>query len=192
MKYIIFSGTTGSGKDTIINRLHEDLKNLQIEPVKRAWYYTTRKVDRKGENPNRKDKISDEEFNEKVSKGEIILDHKNSNYQVGYPSEILNEKSGIIIFNIAVWAAKQLQDYALQNDGRAVTIFLDAPKEQRIGRIKHRDGLSADESVIFKVENDITKSEHATGYNLVVQNKDGDLEKNYEIILSKVKEFLNA
>jgi guanylate kinase len=165
---------------------------LKIEPVKKAWYYTTRKEDRTGESANRQEKLTDTEFNEKVSKGEIIFNEKNSDYQVGYPTEILNEKSGVLIFNISTDAAKKLERQAQKNNGQVLTIFLDAPKEQRVERIRSRDGWVIYEPAEFKVENDVTKSEQSNEYHLVVENKDGELEKNYETIFNRVKEFVNV
>ncbi len=71
-------------------------------------------------------------------------------------------------------------DYILRNNPNCVSVFVYAPLEQRIERIKKKDGITADaaESKIVK-----TDKRRANYYNFYTNREWGDIS-NYELAIS--------
>jgi guanylate kinase len=190
MKYIIFTGTSGSGKDSIIDHIVERAEAKKPGQVRKAWYYTTRNYLRSGEKKDHRF-LTDEEFNNKLDKGEIIFPAKNADYQVGYPFEEL-DNNNVVVMNINADAARELKAKVESKGGQVFMVYLDAPKEQRIERLRFRENMLLYEPVEEKINNDIVESglEKHGDFNLVLENKDGFLETNKNRVWEAVEKFI--
>lgn len=190
MKIIIVAGPSNAGKDAVIDFMLEELNKENPGSVSKSRYFTTRKEDRSGEV---KDEyfLTDEKFNEKVKKGEIVFKGLNSDYQVGYSAKEF-EKTENVLVNIASKFVKPFKKYVKEKGGHTFSIFLWAPREVRVQRHMRREGYVIYEPSEFKVDNDITTEtlESAQGYDLKLENSEGEFEKTMEQIMPKVKEFL--
>lgn len=194
MNYILFTGTTAAGKDIFIEDVFERTKKDYPEVnITNAWYYTTRNELRPGEKRDHRF-LTDAEFDEKVKNNEIFMPGKNAGYQVGYPMPKKDPERGIVVMNIMPEGAREMKVLAEKAGGKCLMIYIDAPKEQRVERIRRRESWLIYEPAEYKANNDITESgfEKYPDYDLHVENKDGDLEKNKEIIWKKTKEFLDT
>jgi guanylate kinase len=191
MKYIVFTGTTGAGKDELISYVLSKAKSKYPEKLEKAWYYTTQNP---GERPGEASYdrfITDEKFNQLNGENLIFAAAQNSHYQVGYP--LLESKADkVTILNINPKGARELKQKAELLGGKVLMIYLDAPKQQRVERIRFRDNQLLYEPVEEKVDLDVVKggAEAHKDYDLIVENKDGDLERTKDIVWGKIEEFL--
>lgn len=188
MKSILISGSAGAGKDTIIEQLYRDLQAQNIK-VEKAWFYKTRKP-RPGEDPNSPEWITREEFERKLANNELVFPGENAGEKVAYGKDWFRKSADVLIFNIMPSAVEKLKELSVTAGGQAYSISVDAPRQQRLERVRHRENYLIYEPAEYKLENDIAKEYNKSDFDLVIENPDGEFEKTYENIFNHVKEFL--
>jgi len=197
MKYIITTGPTAAGKDDLMDAMAGELKAEGIDAYK-PWYYTTRKELRPGEQPGDKHLLSDKEFEAMRSRGEIPYPMENAGYQIGYPQTEL-EKGEVVVMTLSGVDARRQRDKVREQGHEAFMIYLYAPKEDRIERIRHRGGPDGQMTLIYepafeKVNNDAERADldSYADYDLRIENKEGKFNEIFAEIMPKVREFVHA
>ena len=168
----IISGPTGSGKDSLIERLGRRL------PLERIITTTTREK-RPGESEgNPYDFLSREAFDSSVEKG-IFIEHSVNENGAAYGvtsdelNRVINQKHRIGIWQTD-WKGVQSIKRLFPNIS---AIFISSPLDVLERRIRSRDTLK-DESY-FLERMDYTKEwlKHTDIYDYVVKNEQGKLEQ---------------
>jgi len=189
MKNIIICGPTSAGKDTVIEEILKETNQLYPGKVTKGIYYKTRKI-RDGENDDGHF-ISDEVFNDKLARNEIIFHIDVDNYQVGYSADEF-EKSEVVVVNIDDRLGRELRDLIKQKGGQSLTIFLYAEPEIRKARFMSREGWLFPEPAEYRMEKDASdpNPESHADFDLIIENKEGQLSETMKEIMPKVKEFI--
>ena len=154
MLMFILSGCSGAGKNTTINKLMEENKQVDL-----FTSFTTRGMRENETQGNPYFYYSLEEFEEKDKQGVIIeKEFIHGNYY-GTSYEILEEKlknNKVLIKDIGVEGTLNLQE-KLKDRVNIVPIFLDVPKKELIKRITLR-GESKDRVKVRASRFDYEKS----------------------------------
>src|ERR1043166_4741274 len=155
MKLITVSGPTAAGKDTLVDAILAEANRETAGNLANIPYYTTRKILRPGEvkSPYH---ITEQEFEEKVRKGELLFWDQNADYRVGTAINELGKNENQII-NVAPQFVENLRKFMSERQGKVFSIALTAPKEQRIERIRLRESWLFSEPAEHKVEQDIAR-----------------------------------
>lgn len=175
---ILISGCSGSGKNTIINKLIENNSNLvQLKSC------TSRPKLERDEEKNPYIHISKEEFEEKIKNNELFeYEEVHGNYY-GILKETINDvikSEKDYIKDIGVLGQKNMVN-RLGNKVKIVSIYLDVPKQELIERLKLRGEKEIEKRLArFDFEN-----AHRPNYNLIIQNN--DLDKTIQIIENLIK-----
>jgi len=193
MKYIIFTGPTASGKDTIMDAAVTEFNKVQPKSLEKAWYYTTRKDIRPGEKSTDEPFLTEEEFDTKLAKGEILLPNKKEKYRVGYPMLDL-KKPGTTVLAFNAENGRKFKAIIEEKGGEVLMVYIYTKPDEQIRRIMGREGLlfeemAADKAAKDNVENDPEKHRD---YDLVIENKEGELERTKEIVFGRIKEFIES
>jgi guanylate kinase len=130
---VILSGSSGVGKNTIINRILEDMNNVELMPT-----MTTREK-RPGEEPGKPYIfVSKEEFERMIEGDELVEYQIVHGFYYGTPKKIINEKfkgNKVLIKDIDVDGTQNL----VKSIKNVITIYLKPKsKEQLIERLKGR------------------------------------------------------
>ena len=180
--FVILSGVSGAGKDTICKELKKRMNNLEGLPS-----YTTRaprKDDIAGVTYNF---VTKEEFEEMIKNNEFYeYDIHHQNYY-GTSRKILKSKleSGkIIIKDIEVNGTENLIKL-LKDDTRMVTIFLRVPKEELRRRLHKRIDKLSDEEIELRLSRLEFEESKMNIYDYVIKND--DLEKTVAVIENIIK-----
>ena len=191
MKAIMVSGPSGSGKDVIIDSIVSEINRERGQVLEKPLYFTTRKP-RPGEQIN-SSFLTEEAFQQKLKAGEIMFPGENAGYHVGYPKPKNLATDKILIYNILKEGAESLKAQIELEGGEVLMVYIHAPKEMRVERIRRRDGWVIYEPAEYKVENDITSDnpKEFSNYDLIVENKEGDLEKSIQIIKDRITKFIS-
>ncbi len=131
----ILSGCSGAGKNTVINEVMKENKNVDI-----FTSITTRQMRPNETQGNPFFYYTLEEFNKKDEQGLIIEKEFIHGNFYGTSYEILNQKlalNKILMKDIGVEGTLNLQE-KLKNKLNIITIFLDVPKKELIKRITLR------------------------------------------------------
>ncbi len=194
MNIITISGPLGAGKDTVIEQAIAVLVKEYPEKISKALYYTTRKL-RPGE-VNGRDiySCSLEDFESLKNNGQMAYSVEiqgDTPYYNGCTFKEL-EKSEIVLMNTTKEGAKVYKNLAEQNSGKALTVFITAPHEQRRQRIQLREGILFEEMVDYRLERDPSKetAEIASEFDVVVENSEDQVEKTVGTITAEVRKFL--
>ena len=180
--FVILSGVSGSGKDTIKKELMKRMDNVESLPS-----YTSR--------PKRPDDVegktycfvSKEEFERMIHDGELYEYDVHHNNYYGTSRKFLNEKmeSGkIIVKDIDVNGTEHLLEL-LKNDMKIVTIFLRVPKEELKRRLKERSDKPSPEEIMLRLNRFDYEESKLSLYDYVIKNN--DLEKTVQIIMTIIK-----
>jgi len=179
---IIISGTTCAGKGTVISKLLEKNKNLNL-----ATSYTSRPM-RAGE----KDGvdyyfITREEFEEKIKK-EDFLEYAKVRYgeYFGTPKrevKELLEKGKDVILEIDVQGAKQIKELFPET----ILIFILAPSMEEVKRRIKARGKENNEQIIDRFQTAYNEINEIPKYNYVVVNDivEKAVEKIEAILISE-------
>ena len=165
---IIISAPSGSGKTTIVNRLQEKMPGLV-----RLVSYTTRKQ-RKDE-VNQKDYIfiTEEEFKEKIEKGDLLeWEEVFGNYYGSSEEQLVEalEKSDDVILSIDVKGAREVR----KKYPESISIFIMPPSVDELAtRLKKRDTdeESAVSTRLKEAEREMAASDE---YDYLIVNEDLD------------------
>jgi len=170
---ILISGCSGSGKNTVINKLIENNSNL----VQLKSCTSRQKLERDVEKCPYIH-LSKEEFEEKIKNNELFeYEEVHGNYY-GILKETINEvikSEKDYIKDIGVLGQKNMVS-RIGNKVKIVSIYLDVPKQELINRLKLRGETEIEKRLArFDFEN-----AHRPNYNLIIQND--NLDKTVEII----------
>ena len=191
---IVISGPSGAGKDTIINKVVEDEKNIWV-----SVSATSRQI-----RPGEKEGVnyfyfSKEEFEEKIKDNYFLEFAKYAENYYGTPKEKIIEKleeGKDVVLVIEIEGAKKIKELVPE----AIFIFIMPPSEKELlKRLKNRKTEEKDKiierfNIAYKEINEVTK------YNYVVVNDklDEAVEKVKAIIkaekcrVDRIEEMLVA
>ena len=170
---ILISGCSGSGKNTVINKLMENNPNLNFLKA-----CTSREKKERDEGKSPYIHITKEEFEEKIKNNELFeYEEIHGNYY-GLLKETINDvikSDKDYIKDIGVLGQKNMTS-RIGNKVKIVSIYLDVPKQELINRLKLRGETEIEKRLArFDFEN-----AHRPNYNLIIQNN--NLDKTVEII----------
>lgn len=182
-KMIVICAPSGTGKSTLINRLKNDLPQLE-------WSVscTTRPI-RSGE-VNGKDYhfISKEDFEDQIQKDQFIEWAKvHSNY---YGTSKLFVSKGLqegrkMLFDLDVQGADAMKRIYGKD---AQVIFIEPPSVQELEkRLRHR-GTDSDQVINERVENAKKELARKNDYDFLIMND--DVEKAYQLFRQAVERIL--
>lgn len=182
-KMIVICAPSGTGKSTLINRLKNDLPQLE-------WSVscTTRPI-RLGE-VNGKDYhfISKEDFEDQIQKDQFIEWAKvHSNY---YGTSKLFVSKGLqegrkMLFDLDVQGADAMKRIYGKD---AQVIFIEPPSVQELeNRLRHR-GTDSDQVINERVENAKKELARKNDYDFLIMND--DVEKAYQLFRQAVERIL--
>lgn len=162
---IVLSGPSGVGKNSVLSRVMKARKNLRL-----SISYTTRKP-RKGE-VNGEDYyfVTEEEFMDAVSKGEMIEYAKYCDYYYGTPRRKVEEEleaGNNVILEIEVQGGEQI----INRCPEAVSIFIIPPSvDSLFSRLKNRalDSTNVMKQRLAESERELHFARH---YNYIVVNE---------------------
>ena len=176
MRFVIVTGVSGAGKDTIKKELIKRMEDIISLPS-----FTSREPRPGEEEGVQYHFISKDEFKEKIKNGEFYeYDLHHENYY-GTSKKLMNEKieSGkIIVKDIEVNGTENLIK-KLGNDTKLVTIFLKVDKEELKNRLINRGDNLSEADMQLRLESKIGL------YDYVIKND--DLEKTVQIIMTIIE-----
>lgn len=172
---ILLSGCSGSGKNTIINRLLERNPNLKY-----LQSCTSRAKEQRDEQTHAYIHLTKEDFEEKIKNNELFeYEEIHGNYY-GLLSETINNvitSKNNFIKDIGVLGQKNMIS-RISNKVKVISIFLDVPKNELISRLTNR-GDKQEEIEKRMARFDFERA-HRPNYNLIIQNDNP--EKTVQII----------
>lgn len=175
---VIFSGVSGVGKNTIIQKLLDKYPNMQF------FKSATTRPPRPGETIY--DFMSQEEFDLKKMNGDFFEVENSYGFwyatQFSELNKIINNPQDIYIKDIDVHGAAKLRQY-FEDKGGMLSIFIDAPddviRERLAGRGEPEDRIQV------RLSRGVMERQHIPYYDLVVQNID------LNAAVRKIEEYLN-
>ena len=180
--FVILSGVSGSGKDTIKKELMKRMDNVESLPS-----YTSRPKRENDVDGETYCFVSKEEFERMIHDDELYEYDVHHNNYYGTSRKFLNDKmaSGkVIVKDIDVNGTEHLLEL-LKDDMRIVTIFLRVPREELKRRLKERVDRPSPEEIMLRL-NRFDYEESKIGlYDYVIKNN--DLEKTVQIIMTIIK-----
>ena len=133
---IIISGSSGVGKNTVITKLLDRNENLKL--LQTCTTRSPRSTDKEMHNPYVY--LTKEEFENKIKNGELFEHeeiHENFYGVLNSSLEQVGTSSEHYIKDVGVLGQKNIKS-ALKNKAVVLSIFLTAPKEELIRRLKAR------------------------------------------------------
>lgn len=179
---IIISGSAGVGKNTVITKLLEKHSNIKL--LQTCTTRVPRNTDKDMHSPYIY--LSREEFENKIKNGELFEHeeiHGNFYGMLNASLEnVVNDKQFHYIKDIGVLGQKNIKE-ALKNKTQVLSIFLTAPKEELIKRLKLRGDHDIDLR-ISRMEFELSYSKY---YDVIIENL--DLEKTVKEVEKLIKKF---
>ncbi len=185
--FVILSGVSGAGKDTVMREILKRMDNVEFI----ASYTSREQRDRDipGQTYNF---VSREEFEEMIKNDEFYeYDVHHENYY-GTSKKLLNEKISkgkIIIKDIDVNGTENLVKI-LKNDIKIITIFLRVPKAVLRKRIEQREEGITPEEIDLRLSRFEYEESKIPNYDYVIKNN--NLEKTVSIIMSIIENEYNS
>lgn len=176
--FIILSGPSGSGKNTVINELLKRNPNLRY-----LMTCTTRESRPEEVSRSPYINLNKEQFEEKIKNGEFYeFEEIHGNYYGTLKSTIADLISGQndYIKDLGVLGQKEMVS-RLGNKTKIISIFLDVSKKELIKRLKLR-GEKDIEKRMTRFDFEIS---YRPNYNLIIPND--NLEKTVQIIENLLK-----
>ncbi len=179
---IIISGSAGVGKNTVMTALLEKYDNIKL--LQSCTTRAPRKTDSAMHNPYIY--LTKEQFEQKIKNGEVF-EHEEIHhnfYGMLYSSldTIVNDKENHYIKDIGVLGQKSIKD-ALKGRTKVLSIFLTAPKEELIKRLKIR----GDHDIDLRISRMEFELSYAKNYDAVIENI--SLEKTIKEIEKLIKKY---
>ena len=178
---IIISGSAGVGKNTIISALlekHDNIKLLKTcttrqpistdEAIHSPYIYLTR-----------------EKFEEKIKNGELFEHeeiHKNFYGMLNSSLAAVAKDSCHYIKDIGVLGQKSIKQ-ALKGKAKVLSIFLTAPKEELIKRLKAR----GDHDIDLRISRMEFELSYSKNYDAVIENI--NIDKTLKEVEKLIKKF---
>lgn len=178
---IIVSGSAGVGKNTVITRLLETNSNLKL--LQTCTTRKPRSTDQAMHNPYIY--LSKTEFENKIKNGELFEHEEIHNNFYGMLNSSLEQvatASNHFIKDVGVLGQKNIKS-ALKNKAVVLSIFLTAPKEELIRRLKAR----GDHDIDLRMSRTEFELSYARNYDVVIENL--NLEKTLKEIQKIIKRF---
>ena len=178
---IIVSGSAGVGKNTIIKHLIESHNNIKL--IKTCTTRVRRNTDEDMHNPYLY--LTRAEFEEKIKNGELFEYEEIHNNFYGMPKSALDavcENEDHYIKDIGVLGQKNIKEY-LKDRAVVLSIFLTAPKEELIRRLKER----GDKDIDLRISRMEFEMSYCKNYDAVIENM--DLEKALKEIEKLIKKY---
>ena len=164
---VLLAGVSGAGKDTIKKMIVGQMENVVTIPS-----YTTREprdCDIPGVTYNF---VSKEKFKKMIDNDELYeYDFHHDNYY-GTSKKLLNDKitnGYTVIKDIDVNGIENLVRI-LKKDMKVITIFIQAPKDQLIERIKYRTPNISDEEIKLRLSRMEYEESKIPEFDYVVEN----------------------
>ena len=181
--FIVLSGISGSGKNTVMNSLLAQRKNLKVLDFSSG---TTRSPRPSDKDNNTYVFMSREEFEQGIEKGEFFeYENVHGNYYgtlLARLQYVIDNKNIDFMRDIDVKGNRNLKKF-FEGKCKMVSIFLDAPDDVIRQRLKERGDAEAD------IEKRISRGELERGYkgdyDLVIENI------NLDNTLKLINEFLD-
>ncbi len=176
---IIISGSAGVGKNTIITHLLENHPNIKL--IQTCTTRVPRHTDKDMHNPYIY--ITREDFEQKIKDGELFEHEEihNNFYGVLKSSiEEIKKRQFHFIKDIGVLGQINLKR-ALKNKVEVLSIFLTAPKEELIKRLKAR----GDHDIDLRISRMEFELSYVKNYDYCIENM--NLEKTIKKIESIIK-----
>ncbi len=179
---VIFSGVSGVGKNTIIQKLLEKYDNMHF------FKSATTRPPRPGEDIY--DFMSPEEFKEKREQGAFfeVEDSHGFWYATQYKelNRIVQNPKDVFVKDIEVHGAEKLRDY-FADKGGMLSIFIDAPDEVLVERLRGRG--ESEDRIQVRLSRGVMERLYKDKYDLVLENinLDETLAKIEKFILEKIK-----
>ena len=180
---IIVSGSAGVGKNTIITKLLEKHSNLEL--FKTCTTRMPRKTDAEMHNPYIY--LTRDEFDDKIKNGELFEHeeiHQNFYGVLNSSLEDVVNNSCHYIKDIGVLGQKNIKE-ALKKKATVLSIFLTAPKEELIKRLRAR----GDHDIDLRISRMEFELSYAKNYDAVINNVNLDetLKQIEELIVKYEK-----
>lgn len=176
--FVIFSGVSGSGKNTVINRLLEEADNRFL--IKSA---TTRQS--RGAADTNYELLTNEEFDRREANGEFFEVNEYSGYRYATQNKelkkIIENPQNLYFKDIDVLGTQKLVKY-LKGKAKTLTIFLDATDEDLHARLLNRG--ETEERVQVRLSRAKMEREYMPLYDLVIENN--NLEKTLQTIRERL------
>ena len=172
--FIIISGCSGSGKNTLINELLN--RNPKLKFLKSC---TTRQTVRQEEIKNPLYiKLSRQEFEDKINKGEFFEYEEIHGYYYGTLNSTIDDLisgKNDYIKDLGVLGQKAMVE-RLGHKTKIVSIFLDVPKDELMKRLELR-GEKNIEKRMARYDFEVS---HRPNFNLIIPND--NMQKTVKII----------
>ena len=177
--FIIVSGVSGAGKNTVINELLNRVPNMFF--IKSA----TTRPPRPGETIY--DFCTLEEFEEKQRNGEFFeVEESHGNFYATQNKElkkIIDNPQNIYIKDIEVHGNQKLREF-FKGKVKTFSLFLDVPDDVLYQRLIERG--ESDERAKIRLSRGTMERKYLGDYDLVIQNY--DMEKTIDIITKFINE----
>lgn len=185
--FIIISGISASGKNTVIQQLIKRRNNLKVLLKSSCTTRAPRESDSEFQTYNY---LTVAEFENYIKEGQFIEHEKVHGEYYGTLKKafdiVIEDKGNDYIRDIDVKGSLNIKKY-LNGKVKVLSIFLDAPDEELRRRLKERG--ESDERIEVRLSRGELEREYKKYYDLVIDNI--DLNKTLEIIenfIDKAKE----
>lgn len=178
---IIVSGSAGVGKNTVITSLLERHSNIKL--LKTCTTRPPRSTDEAMHSPYIY--LTREDFEDKIKNGELFEHeeiHKNFYGMLKSSLDAVATDDCHYIKDIGVLGQKNIKD-ALKGKAKVLSIFLTAPKEELIKRLK----LRGDHDIDLRISRMEFELSYVKNYDAVIENI--NLEKTIKEVEKLIKKF---
>ncbi len=178
---IIISGSSGVGKNTVITKLLNRNENLKL--LQTCTTRSPRSTDKEMHNPYVY--LTREEFENKIKNGELFEHeeiHENFYGVLNSSLEQVGTSAEHYIKDVGVLGQKNIKA-ALKNKAVVLSIFLTAPKEELIKRLKAR----GDHDIDLRMSRMEFEMSYAKNYDVSIENM--CLDKTVKEIEKLIKKF---
>lgn len=178
---VIISGSAGVGKNTVITKLLEKHNNIRL--LQTCTTRSPRKTDKDMHDPYVY--LTREEFENKIVNGELFEHeeiHQNFYGMLKSSLEEVVTSSDHFIKDIGVLGQKNIKE-ALKKKAVVLSVFLTAPKEELIKRLK----LRGDHDIDLRMSRMEFELSYAKNYDAVIENL--NLDKTIKEIEKLIAKF---
>jgi len=178
---IIISGSAGVGKNTVITNLLEKRSDLNL--LQTCTTRKPRSTDTAMHNPYIY--LTKDEFDIKIKNGELFEHeeiHENFYGMLNSSLEEVASSNGHFIKDVGVLGQKNIKS-ALKGKAIVLSIFLTAPKEELIKRLKAR----GDHDIDLRISRMEFELSYAKNYDAVIQNI--DLDKTIQEVEKLIEKY---